>query len=131
MILRVVCLATLLAMAGGLAFGQADTSSSAPSSMEPSPPPSVTDADLEKAVRAAYSGASAFAASHGNYFTRDDAFQPLRDAVRSEILQEGYGAVAVGEAPSASIAAAKACLATPGAELRIVTTTFGDGITLV
>jgi len=99
------------------------------SSMEP--PLTFSDADLEHAVRAAYNGASAFASMHGNYFSRDDVFPPLRDAVRAELLQEGFASVAPPEAPAASLADAKICLTAPGAQVRIVPTLYGDGIALV
>jgi hypothetical protein len=110
-------------------FPPAPASSSGP----PAPPMPVgpSDAELERAVRAAYNGAAAFAALHGNYFTRDDAFPPVRDAIRTEMLSEGFDAVAVPEAAAASLDAARACLNAVGAELRIVPTMLGDGITLV
>ena len=104
---------------------------SSSSSSEAAPPASPSDADLERAVRAAYSGAAAFASANGNYFTRDDVFGPLRDAVRTELLSENLGNVAVLEEPAADVAAARACLPAPGPELRIVPTMLGDGITLV
>ena len=102
--------------------------SSSSSEMAPSGP---GDADLERMVRAGYNGAAAFAAAHGNYFARDEVFAPLRDAIRAEMLEEGYGAATVPDEPAATLDAARACLALPGVELRIVITTFGDGVTLV
>jgi hypothetical protein len=108
-----------------------ELSSPAPaSSVEPSAPAGLSDADLELAVRAAYSAASSFAVAHGNYFDRDGVFPPLRDAIAAA-LAEGYPAVAVRADPVADIEAGRVCLSAPGTELRIATNTFGDGITLI
>jgi hypothetical protein len=127
MLLRLAILAALLLPLPAL--GQDLSSSSSP---EPSPPIlSRSDTDLELVVRAAYNGAAAFAAAHGNYFARDDAFAPLRDAVSTELLEEGFGSVAVPTTAAADLPGARACLAVPGTELRIVTSTYGDGLSLV
>src|SRR3569623_3655128 len=119
-----------------------DTSSSSPalssetSSLEPSSsaepaPAGLTDADLELAVRAAYTGASAFAAANKNYFARDGVFAPLREAVVAELTKQNYATVLVPADPVADIEAGRVCLAGPGVELRIATNTFGDGVTLI
>ena len=92
---------------------------------------SLSDTDLELAVRAAYNGAAAFAAAHGNYFARDGVFAPLRDAISTELLEEGFSGVAVPAEPAADLTAARACLLAPGTELWIVSTTYGDGLSLV
>ena len=100
------------------------------SSMAPLPPVGLSDADLELAVRAAYTAASAFAAAHGNYFARDGVFPPLRDAVAAALAAE-FPAVAVPADASADIEAGRVCLAAPGTELRIAPNLFGDGVTLI
>jgi hypothetical protein len=100
------------------------------SSMGPLPPAGLSDADLELAVRAAYTGASTFAAAHGNYFARDGVFPPLRDAIVAELAKEGFGTITVPAIPADESAEIKTCLATPGAELRIAISTYGDGIDL-
>ena len=105
--------------------------SSSSSAEAPTAGPELSDKDLELAVRAAYNGAAAFAAAHGNYFARDDVFVPLRDAVRAEMLEEGYGAALVPDGPAADLATARQCLASPGTELRIAISTYGDGLSLV
>jgi hypothetical protein len=138
MIWRALVVALALGVTPALAQ---DTSSSSASSEASSAdlssssaellPASPGDTDLELVVRAAYNGAAAFAVAHGNYFARDEVFAPLHDAVRAELLEEGYGAATVPDAPPPDLAAARACLAAPGTELRIVTTTFGDGISLI
>jgi hypothetical protein len=90
----------------------------------------LSDGELEMAVRAAYSGAAAFAAAHGNYFARDGVFAPLRDAVAAASAS-AYPSVVVPADIAADLDAAKVCLAAPGTELRIGSNTYGDGITLV
>ncbi len=88
-----------------------------------------SDAALEQMVRAAYTGAVAFAAAHGNYFARDGVYPPLHDAVVAELSRQGFAGVAVVGPTDAAVT--KACLAGMGAELRIGTNIFGDGISLV
>lgn len=95
------------------------------------PPAGPDDAQLELAVRAAYTAAAAFASAHGNYFARDGVFSPLHDAIAAELARQGLAPFAVPAAAFADLPAAKACLAAPGGELRIVTNTYGDGIGLV
>ena len=112
------------------------SSSSAPdssSSAEPAPPTGLSDADLELVVRAAYTGASAFANAHDRYFARDGVLPPLHDAVAAEVAKEGFGSVTVPPLGSPELGAdgIKACLASPGTELRLVANTYGDGLTLV
>ena len=106
------------------------SASAEPSSSAPQPPQGLSDGELEMAVRAAYSGAAAFAAAHGNYFARDGVFAPLRDAVAAASAS-AYPSVVVPADIAADLDAAKVCLATPGTELRIASNTYGDGITLV
>lgn len=108
-----------------------DVSSSSSSSAALPSVLSLSDSDLELAVRAAYNGAAAFAAAHGNYFARDGAFAPLRDAVSTELLEEGFSGVVVPATPAADLAAARTCLPTPGTELRLVVSAYGDGLSLV
>ena len=100
------------------------------SSAEPLSPAGLSDADLELAVRAAYSAASAFAVAHGNYFARDGVVPPLRDAVAAAVATS-FPAVVVPADPVADIEAGRVCLAAPGTELRIAPNTFGDGVTLI
>jgi hypothetical protein len=106
------------------------SASAEPSSSAPQPPQGLSDGELEMAVRAAYSGAAAFAAAHGNYFARDGVFAPLRDAVAAASAS-AYPSVVVSADIAADLDAAKVCLAAPGTELRIASNTYGDGITLV
>jgi hypothetical protein len=106
------------------------SASAEPSSSAPQPPQGLSDGELEMAVRAAYSGAAAFAAAHGNYFARDGVFAPLRDAVAAASAS-AYPSVVVPADIAADLDAAKVCLAAPGTELRIGSNTYGDGITLV
>jgi hypothetical protein len=87
------------------------------------------DADLEGAVRAAYTAAAAYSVAHGNYFVRDGVFAPLRDAIAAALAAD-YDTVVVPEEAAADLDAARVCLAVPGTELRIATNTYGDGITL-
>lgn len=105
----------------------------ASSTMQPVPPAGLSDGDLELVVRAAYTGASAFAAAHGNYFARDGVLPPLHDAIAAELGREGYASVAVPAVGSPELGAdgIKTCLASAGTELRLVTTTYGDGLTIV
>lgn len=141
MALRALIFAGLLlatpAVAQDSSSASSDSSSSAPSaldassSMQPVPPAGLGDADLELVVRAAYTGASAFAAAHGNYFARDGVLPPLHDAIAAELGKAGYAAVEVPQVATDKPGALKTCLATPGTELRIFTTTYGDGISLV
>jgi len=107
------------------------SSSEAPSSEPPLLPADLGDAELERAVRAAYTGAAAYALAHGNYFARDGVFPPLHEAVAAELAAEGFSTVAVPEQPAADLAAARVCLAAPATELRIAPNLFGDGVTLV
>ncbi len=102
----------------------ADTSSSGPATQQ-----GLTDPELEMAVRAAYSAAAAFAASHKNYFARDGVVPPLHDAVAAAVAA-AYPAIVVPADPFADLDAAKVCLAAPGTELRLATNTYGDGVTL-
>ncbi|MBI4922792.1 MAG: hypothetical protein HY834_13680 [Devosia nanyangense] len=90
-----------------------------------------SDADLERAVRAAYAGAAAYASAHGNYFARDEVFAPLRDAVAAELVKQGLASVAVPERPSADLAAARRCAWAPIVQLRIAINLYGDGLSLV
>ena len=125
-----------LALAAAPAWAQeASSSSSSASEMSSVEPPVVpagmSDADLERVVRAAYTGASAYALAHGNYFARDGVLPPLREAVAAELAAEGFSAVALPEEPVADLEAARVCLAAPGTELRIGANIFGDGVTLV
>ena len=99
-------------------------------SSAPEMPPGLADGELEMAVRAAYTAASAFALAHGNYFARDGVFAPLHDAVAAATTA-AYPAVIVSADAAADLDAARVCLAAPGTELRIATNTYGDGITLV
>ena len=101
------------------------------SSSEAPPILSLNDSALELAVRAAYNGAAAFAAAHGNYFARDGVFVPLRDAVSTELLEEEFAGVVVPAGPFADLAAARTCLAAPGTELRMVGSEYGDGLNLL
>ena len=94
------------------------SASAEPSSSAPQPPQGLSDGELEMAVRAAYSGAAAFAAAHGNYFARDGVFAPLRDAVAAASAS-AYPSVVVPADIAADLDAAKVCLAAPGTELRI------------
>ncbi len=82
-------------------------------------------------MRAAYTGASVFADAHGRYFARDGVLPPLHDAVTAELLKQGYGTVVVPPVATDKLDALTTCLAYPGTELRIGTTTYGDGITLI
>lgn len=107
------------------------SSSEASSSVEPPIPDGLSDTDLELAVRTAYTGASGFATTHGNYFARDGVFAPLHDAIAAELTKANFGTVAVPADATADLAAARVCLSAPGTELRIATNTFGDGVTLV
>lgn len=126
-----------LALAAAPAWAQEASSSSSSASemssveLPPVVPAGMSDADLERVVRAAYTGASAYALAHGNYFARDGVFPPLREAVAAELAAEGFSAVALPEQPVADLEAARVCLAAPGTELRIGANIFGDGVTLV
>jgi hypothetical protein len=125
-----------LALAAAPAWAQeASSSSSSASEMSsvelPVVPAGMSDADLERVVRAAYTGASAYALAHGNYFARDGVFPPLREAVAAELAAEGFSAVALPEEPVADLEAARVCLAAPGTDLHIGANIFGDGVTLV
>lgn len=101
-----------------------------PSSSAPSTPAGLSDAELEMAVRAAYTAAAAFASAHGNYFARDGVVGPLRDAIALAVTA-AYASVVVPADAFADFDAAKVCLATPGTELRLATNIYGDGVTLV
>jgi hypothetical protein len=116
---------TALLMAGPAA---ADSSSSA-SSVDPAPAVEPTDAALESIVRAAYTAASSFAVAHGNYFARDGVYAPLFGAIAAAVPPDS-GAT-VPQLPAADLAAARACLAAPGLEMRVVVNLYGDGIGLV
>ena len=102
----------------------------ASSSIEPSPP-GLSDADLELVVRAAYTGASAFAAANKNYFGRDGVFAPLRDAVAAEVAKQNFTNIVIPADPVADIEAGRVCLPAAGTELRIALNMFGDGVTLI
>lgn len=135
-IMAMLLLATAPAFAQDVSSSSAVASSSelpslaSASSTEPSAPAGLDDADLELAVRAAYSAGSAFAAAHGNYFAREGVFPPLRDAIAVELAKEFPTVVVPGD-PAADIEAGRVCLPAPGTELRIAANTFGDGITLI
>ena len=140
MILRALIVTLLLGVAPVVAqdassssnLASSEVSSLAPSSsIEPAGPAGLSDADLELAVRAAYSAASAFAAAHGNYFARDGVFPPLHDAVAAGLAEENFPMVVVPGDPVADIEAGRVCLTAPGTELRIAPNTFGDGVTLI
>src|SRR5690349_16143932 len=60
----------------------------------PAPPVGLSDAELEMAVRAAYTAAASFASAHGNYFARDGVVAPLHDAVASAVIA-AYSSVVV------------------------------------
>jgi len=94
-------------------------------------PKGLSDADLEAAMRAAYTAAAAYSSAHGNYFARDGVFAPLRDAVAAGLLGAGFSTLVVPAEPAAGLAAARACLAAPGTELRIALNASGDGLSLV
>jgi hypothetical protein len=94
-------------------------------------PKPLDDAGLDLAVRAAYAAAAAHSSANGNYFSRDGAYVPLRDAVAAELARQDLGAVTVPPEPAASLDAASACLAKPGTELRIALNATGDGLSLV
>lgn len=94
-------------------------------------PHSLSDADLELAVRAAYAAASALSSANGNYFARDGVFAPLRDAIASAEQQAGFDNLIVPETAAADLAAARRCRTAVGTELRIATNTYGDGVSLV
>ncbi len=117
------------ASAGISGAGPAPASSSA--STAPPAPADPSDADLENIVRAAYTAAAGFALTHGNYFARDGVFGPLHDAVAAGLSVGAFGAVAVPAEPAADLEAARVCRPVEGAELRIASNTYGDGITLV
>lgn len=124
-----------LAVAAMVALAAATPSAAAPTLADatvlagPAIPPGLTDAQLELAVRAAYAGAAAFAAAHGNYFARDGVFAPLHDAVAADLKAAGLE-VAVPDTAFPDLDAARTCLPARGAELRIATNTYGDGIVL-
>ena len=105
-----------------------DMSSSSSSSVAPPPVLSLSDPDLELAVRAAYNGAAAFAAAHGNYFARDGVVAPLHAAI-AEALAATYPSVAVPDATIDGVPS-KACLTAPGTALRVSSNVFGDGLWL-
>jgi len=129
--LLIVTLALAAAPAWAQDSASSSLSSSEASASEPPIAAGLSDAELERAVRAAYTGASAYALAHGNYFARDGVVPPLRAAVAAELAAEGFSAVAVPDQPAADVAAARVCLAAPGPELRIGANIFGDGVTLV
>ena len=138
MIWRVAIVTLALATMPALAQDASSSASSASeaSSLEPSSsaeptPAGLSDSDLELAVRAAYTGASAFAAANKNYFARDGVFAPLREAVAAELAKQNFTTVTVPADPVADIEAGRVCLSAPGTELRIATNTFGDGVTLI
>lgn len=89
-----------------------------------------TDAQLEIVTRTAYSGAARYAFAHKNYFSRDDEFEGLRDSILAELARNGLADVSVPAEPLADLDAARSCLKGGGIELRIVTTIFGDGVSL-
>ncbi|MEO6636362.1 MAG: hypothetical protein ABIN41_12255 [Devosia sp.] len=92
---------------------------------------SMGDAALEGAVRAAYAAAAAHAASRDNYFARDGAFAPLREAIVAALDTDEFKAVLVPAEPAADLEAARICLPSVGTELRIAVNAYGDGLSLV
>ena len=116
--------------ASSSSMASASSPPSEPSGSAPGIPQGLGDGELEMAVRAAYTAASAFALAHGNYFARDGVFAPLRDAVATATTA-AYPAAIVPAAAAADLDAARVCLTAPGTELRIATNTYGDGVTLV
>ena len=94
-------------------------------------PRSLSDAELEKLVRAAYTAASDFARANGNYFARDGAFAPLHKAIATAVTDAGFPSVVVPESAASDADAAKMCLSAPGTELRLAINVFGDGVSLV
>lgn len=136
MIISRIALALAFIVTPAMAQDAASSSSSQPSlpsepsSSAPDVPGGLDDAELEMAVRAAYTASAAFATAHGDYFARDGVFVPLHDAVAAAVAQ-AYPAVVVPAEAAANLDAARLCLAAPGTELRIATNIYGDGITLV
>ena len=132
--MRIALTALCLAVLAAPALAQ-DASSSAPplpaatsSSLQPALPTSLSDNDLELAVRAAYSAALTFAVAHDNYFARDGVFEPVRSAIAAAETS-AYPTLVVADS-AVSGDAARACLTAPGAELRAASNVFGDGLWL-
>ncbi len=94
-------------------------------------PRALSDAELEQAVRAAYTAAAAFAAANGNYFARDGESAPLIAAVAAALAERGFDKVVVPAEPAADYDAARVCLPAEGTELRVAPNIFGDGVDLV
>jgi hypothetical protein len=122
MLKRLVLVAMILASAPVAAE---DLSGTAPA------PSGVSDFTLERIVRAAYTGAAAFARDNRNYFARDGAYGPLREAVAAELEGEGIAGVVVADELAESFEMASLCLDAPGAELRLLSNLYGDGLDLV
>jgi hypothetical protein len=89
----------------------------------------LTDTELEQAVRVAYTAAAAHAASHGNYFARDEDFESLRVAIEDELGRQGLTSLTVAGKPVDDVEAAQPC-SEKGTELRYGSNVFGDGIAL-
>ena len=127
--MRMRAVIVAIAMASGPALAQEQgVSSMAPLAVPV--PAALSDTDLEQAVRAAYVGATAFAAAHGRYFARDGILPPLRDAVSTALSTDGFASVTVPEATVGDLPTLKSCLVAPGTELRIASNPQGDGVTL-
>jgi hypothetical protein len=127
--MRMQAVIVAIAMLSGPALAQEQgTASMAPLAVPA--PAALSDADLEQAVRAAYVGATGFAAAHGRYFARDGILPPLRDAVMTALSAGGFASVTVPEATVGDLSTLKACLGAPGTELRIASNAQGDGLTL-
>ena len=141
MALRTLIFAGLLLATPALSQDASSASSDSPSSsssafdpsssMQPAPPATTSDADLELIVRVAYTGASAFAEAHGRYFARDGVLPPLHDAIAAELDKDGYAAVTVPVVATTDRDALNTCRIAPGTELRIGTNTYGDAVSLV
>ena len=125
--MQAVIVAIAMLLGPALAQEQGQTSSALPATAAPA---TLSDADLEQAVRVAYVGATGFAAAHGRYFARDGILPPLRDAVSTALSVAGFASVTVPEATIGDLSILTACLAAPGTELRIASNAQGDGLTL-
>lgn len=111
----------------GSSVGSSDPADTA--SSQQAAPGGLSDAELEMAVRAAYSAAANFASGNGNYFARDGLTAPLHDAIATAVAA-AYPTMVVPADAFADLDAAKVCLAAAGAALRIAANTYGDGIAL-
>src|SRR5690606_7366129 len=92
-------------------------------------PPGPTPSELEMIVRSAYTAAAAYARLNTNYFSRDDEFGPLHDAIAERLARDGHADVVVPSSPFADLQAASICTFET-VELRYILNAFGDGITL-